>query len=47
MKEQFTTNNSENDEFHLNSEESDYKNLIIRLKEIRSNISLLGKIISR
>jgi len=43
MKEKLTSKNFENDEFSLNSEESDYKNLITKLKEIRSNISLLEK----
>ena len=47
MKEKFTSKNFENDEFHQNSEEIDYKNLITKLKEIKSNISLLEKTISR
>ena len=41
MNEQFTSNNIENDEFILNAEEKDYKNLITRLKEIRETIALL------
>ncbi len=38
-------NNSENDKFNLSSEDSDYKDLIIRLKEIKSIIALLEKTI--
>ena len=45
MSKNLTANNIENDEFNHDSEESDYKNLIIRLKEIKSNIALLEKII--
>ena len=47
MNEKYTSNNIENDEFTLNSEESEYKNLISRLKEISLNIALLEKTISR
>ena len=39
------SNNIENDEFNLNNEESDYKDLITRLKEIKSTIALLEKTI--
>ena len=46
MNQKFTSNNIENDEFTMNTEESDYKNLITRLKEISANIALLEKIIS-
>ena len=35
----------ENDDLTLNTEESDYKNLVIRLKEISSTIALLEKMI--
>ena len=45
MSENFNPINIENDEFNLNDEESDYKNLITRLREIKSNIALLEKII--
>ena len=45
MSENLNSNNIENDEFHLNSEESDYKDLINRLKEINSTIVLLNKTI--
>ena len=43
MSEKLTSNKFENDEFSTNSEEIDYKNLIIRLKEIKKNIVLLEK----
>ena len=45
MTENLNSNNIENDEFQLNNEESDYKDLINRLKEIKSNIALLEKTI--
>ena len=41
MNEKFTSNNIENDEFNLNTKESDYKNLVNRLREISSTIALL------
>ena len=47
MNEEFTPNNLENEEFTLNKEESDYKKLITRLKEISSTIALLEKTIFR
>ena len=47
MDEKIISKNIENNEFNLNSEDNDYKNLINRLKQIRLNIELLGKIISR
>ena len=43
MNEKFTSNNFENDELNLNTEESDYKNLFTRLIEISSKIALLEK----
>ena len=43
MNEKFTSNNYENDELNLNNEESDYKNLVTRLREISSKIALLEK----
>ena len=43
MNEKFTSNNCENDELNLNTEESDYKNLVNRLREISSTIALLEK----
>ena len=45
MNQKFTTNKIENDELNLKNEDSDYKDLITRLKEIKSNIALLKKII--
>jgi len=45
MSENLNSNNIENDELHLNSEESDYKDLINRLKEMKSTIALLEKTI--
>tara|TARA_B100000886_G_scaffold320121_1_gene261345 strand:- start:840 stop:980 length:141 start_codon:yes stop_codon:yes gene_type:complete len=44
MNENFTSN-MENNDFNLNTEESDYKNLITRLKEIKFTIVLLEKTI--
>ena len=41
MSENLNSNNFENDEFNLNNEDIDYKDLMIRLKEIKSTISLL------
>ena len=37
------SNHIENNEFNLNNEECDYKDLITRLKQIKSTISLLEK----
>ena len=45
MSENFNSNSIENDEFNLNTEESDYKDLINRLKEIKLTIALLEKTI--
>ena len=45
MNEKLTSNNFENDEFNLTNEDSDYKDLMKRLKEIKSTIALLEKII--
>ena len=45
MSENLNSNNIENDEFNLNNEDSDYKDLITRLREIKLNIALLEKII--
>tara|TARA_B100000214_G_scaffold220978_1_gene160761 strand:- start:421 stop:564 length:144 start_codon:yes stop_codon:yes gene_type:complete len=47
MSEKFNPNNIENDEFNLNSEESEYKNLITRLKEISETIALVEQTIFR
>ena len=43
MNEEFTPHNLESDEFTLNTEEVDYKNLMIRLKDIGKTISMLEK----
>jgi len=43
MDEKFTSTNKDNDELILDTQESDYKNLIIRLKEINLTIGLLKK----
>ncbi len=45
MSENLNSNNNENDEFNLKNEDIDYKDLIIRLKDIKSSIALLEKII--
>ena len=45
MNRSLNTNNIENNEFNLNNEECDYKDLITRLKQIKSTISLLEKTI--
>ncbi len=43
MDEKFNSTNQDNDELILDTQESDYKNLITRLKEINLNIGLLKK----
>ena len=45
MSENFNSNSTENDQFNLNNEDSDFNDLIIRLKEIKSTIALLEKTI--
>ena len=45
ISDNMTHNSVENDEFNLNAEESNYKNLIARLKEIKTTITLLEKTI--
>ena len=45
MSENLNSKNIENGESHLNNEDSDYKDLITRLKEIKSTINLLEKTI--
>ena len=45
MSENFNSNNIENDEFNMNNEDSDYDDLITRLREIKLNIALLEKTI--
>ena len=43
MIENLNSNNIENDEFNLNTEVIHYKDLINRLKEIKSTIAFLEK----
>ena len=45
MSGNLNSNNIENSEFNLNNEDSDYKDLITRLKDIKSTIALLEKTI--
>ena len=45
MSGNLNSNNIKNDEFNLKNEESDYEDLIIKLKEIKSTIALLEKTI--
>ena len=45
MSQNLNSNNNQNEFFNLDAEDSDYKNLITRLKEIKSTIALLEKII--
>ena len=45
MSENLYSNGIENDEFNLNEEDSEYKDLNNRLKEIKSTIDLLKKTI--
>ena len=45
MSENLNSTNIENDELNLKNEDSDYKDLITRLKEIKSKIALLEKTI--
>ena len=45
MSENLNSNNIENDDFNLNNEDIDYKDLITRLNEIKSTIALLEKTI--
>ena len=45
MSENLNSNNIENDEFNLITEDSDYKDLMTRLKEIKATIALLEKTI--
>ena len=45
MSGNLNSNNIENDEFNLNDEDSVYKDLITKLKDIKSTIDSLKKII--
>ena len=43
MDKKFNSTNKDNDELILDTQESDYKNLMIRLKDLGKTISLLEK----
>ena len=45
MSENLNSSNIENDEFNLKTEDSDYEDLIAKLKEIKLTIALLEKTI--
>ena len=45
MNQNFNSENMENDESNFNTMDSDYKSLMIRLKEISETINLLEKTI--
>ena len=45
MSGNLNSNNVEKDHYNVNTEDSDYKDLIVKLKEIKSTIALLEKII--
>ena len=45
MNEDMNSNNNQNDEFNMKSEEIDYKILITKLQEISKSIALLEKTI--
>ncbi|MDC3044766.1 hypothetical protein OA098_01635 [Prochlorococcus sp. AH-736-B04] len=45
MSQNLNSNNVENNEFNLKNEDSDYKDLMTKLKEIKTTIALLEKII--
>ena len=47
MSEDFNINNLENEDSNLKTDDSDYKNLIERLKSIKKTIALLEKITFR
>ena len=45
MSENLNSNYIEKDDFNLKTEDSNYEDLIQKLKEIKSTIALLGKTI--
>ena len=47
MNQKFTSNDIQNDEFTHDTQEIDYQNLITRLKEISTKITLLEKTLFR
>ena len=47
MNDEFISNEIDKDEYALETEEIDYKNLITKLKDISANLTLLEKKILR
>ena len=45
MSGNLNSNNIEKDDFNVKTEDSNYKDLIVKLKEIKSTIALLQKTI--
>ena len=45
MSGNLNSNNTEKDDFNVKTEDSNYKDLIVKLKEIKSTIALLEKTI--
>ena len=45
MSENLNSHNIENDDFNIINEDIDYKDLILKLQEIKSTIALLEKTI--
>ena len=45
MSGNLNSNNIEKDDYNVKTEESNYKDLIVKLKEIKSTIALLEKTI--
>ena len=45
MSGNLNSNNIEKDDFNVKTEDSDYQDLIVKLKEIKSTIALLEKTI--
>ena len=45
MSRNLNSNNIEKDDFNVKTEDSNYKDLIVKLKEIKSTIALLEKTI--
>lgn len=43
MSGNLNSNNNEKDEFNVTTEDSDYKDLITKLQEIKSTIALMEK----
>mgnify|MGYP000645435359 CR=1 FL=1 len=43
MSGNLNPNNIKNDEFNMKNEDSDYKDLITKLREIKSTVALLEK----